>query len=250
MPDQSPSPPQTVVNVRLDNTNTNQATAVAEAYAGEKPAPSALPADPVPKSIGKAYAALALGWTVAAHRVYLGHPVFFWLCCLYLLPIIVIGTDGGGVLVGVAIHLLLVVIDALTIPDWVRRHNRALWAAARGAAPLLRDSAAAVVGPPPSPRQASTDAPAYLADPAKESLRVRLLRAAHRGDGQLTVTQGVMETGESFAKVQRALRKMVSEGHVDADNTPDSGVLIYLFPELVGRPASPDPGKPAAQDPA
>ena len=76
---------------------------------------------------------------------------------------------------------------------------------------------------------------------AKESLRTRLLRAAHRGDGQLTVTQAVMETGESFAKVERGLRKMVTAGHIDVDNEPDSGVIVYLFPELVGRPAAPPP---------
>ena len=29
---------------------------------------------------------------------------------------------------------------------------------------------------------------------------------------------------------------MVSAGYVDVDNEPDSGVVVYVFPELVGRP--------------
>ena len=81
----------------------------------------------------------------------------------------------------------------------------------------------------------------HLPEKAKESLRTRLLRAAHRGDGKLTVTQAVMETGESWGKVERALRKMVRKGYTDVDNAPDSGVVVYLFPELIGRPAAPPP---------
>ena len=34
---------------------------------------------------------------------------------------------------------------------------------------------------------------------------------------------------------------MVTAGHIDVDNEPDSGVIVYLFPELVGRPAAPPP---------
>ena len=37
------------------------------------------------------------------------------------------------------------------------------------------------------------------------------------------------------------LRKMVKAGHIDVDNEPDSGVIVYLFPDLVGRPAAPPP---------
>lgn len=258
MPDESPSQPQTVVNVHLDNTNTSQATAVAEASAGEKPAPPPLPADPVPKFIGKAYRALALGWFVGAHRVYLGRPVVFWLCCLWLAPLLVIGLAAGegaglgtAILLGVGTLLTVVGLDAITIPDWVRRHNRALWAAGLRSDLLSRDSAAAGVGaPPPSPQVGGAALLSRLPGPTNDILRTRLLRAAHRGDGRLTVTQAVMETGESWAKVERALRKMVKKGHIDVDNAPDSGVVVYLFPELVGRPALADPDPPAEQDPA
>lgn len=50
-----------------------------------------------------------------------------------------------------------------------------------------------------------------------------------------------METGEKFENVKRHLRKMVRAGYIDMDNEPDSGVIVYLFPELVGRPAPPAP---------
>lgn len=256
MPDESPSQPQTVVNVHLDNTNTSQATAVAEASADEKPAPPALPADPVPKFIGKAYRAFALGWAIGAHRVYLGRPVFNWLFCLYLAPLVVFAASvgngaGAGVaaLLGVGALLIVVGIEAITIPDWVRRHNRALWAA--GLPTGSRDFAAAGVGdPPPSSQAAGPAVLSRLRGPTNDILRTRLLRAAHRGDGRLTVTQAVMETGESWAKVERALRKMVKKGYIDVDNAPDSGVVVYLFPELVGRPALADPGLPDEQAPA
>lgn len=248
MPDESPSQPQTVVNVHLDNTNTSQATAVAEASDGEKPAPPALPADPVPKFIGKAYGALALGWAVGAHRVYLGRPFFGWLFCVYLAPLVVfaVAANDNGVgtveaaLWGVGVLLIVVGIDAITIPDWVRRHNRALWAAGLRPDPLSRDSAAVGGAAVLSRLRGGTD----------DILRTRLLRAAHRGDGRLTVTQAVMETGETWGKVERALRKMVKKGYIDVDNAPDSGVVVYLFPELVGRPAPADLDPAGEQDPA
>lgn len=255
MPDESPSQPQTVVNVHLDNTNTSQATAVAEASAGEKPARPPLPADPVPKFIGKAYRAFALGWAIGAHRVYLGRPVFNWLFFLYLTPLVVfvagIGNGAGAsaaALLGLGTLLTVVGIEAINIPDWVRRHNRALWAAGLRPDPLSCDSAAAGVDAPlPSPQAAGAVVLSRLRGPTNDILRTRLLRAAHRGDGRLTVTQAVMETGESWAKVERALRKMVKKGYIDVDNAPDSGVVVYLFPELVGRPALADPDLPDEQ---
>ena len=69
-----------------------------------------------------------------------------------------------------------------------------------------------------------------------KDLRTLLLHAAHRGDGKLTVTQTVMETGMDWKPVEKCLRKMVSAGYVDVDNEPDSGVVVYVFPELVARP--------------
>ena len=62
----------------------------------------------------------------------------------------------------------------------------------------------------------------------------RLLRAAESHGGYLSVTDGVLATGLPFAKVEAALRGMVASGYVDVRNHPDSGVVQYVFPELVG----------------
>ena len=107
--------------------------------------------------------------------------------------------------------------------------------------------AAPAPAPPPAPAPGVVETPAATpaqpqitaAPPPPEKpkdLRTLLLHAAHRGDGKLTVTQAVMETGMDWKRVERCLRKMVRAGYVDLDNEPDSGVIVYVFPELVGRP--------------
>lgn len=60
----------------------------------------------------------------------------------------------------------------------------------------------------------------------------KLLRAAIREGGVLTVTQAVQATGLSFQRAEGLLREMVTSGYVDVDNAPESGVVIYRFPEL------------------
>ena len=71
-----------------------------------------------------------------------------------------------------------------------------------------------------------------------------LLDAAMEQGGQLTVTQASMITGYSFQQAEQLLREMVASGYVDVGNEPNSGVVIYSFPELqaVRRP---DPETPA-----
>ena len=48
------------------------------------------------------------------------------------------------------------------------------------------------------------------------------------------MTQGVVATGMTFEQVEEILREMVSKGYVDVDNAPNSGVVVYRFPELAG----------------
>ena len=62
------------------------------------------------------------------------------------------------------------------------------------------------------------------------------------------MTQGVLATGLDWDRVEGCLRDMVQAGYVDVDNEPGSGVIVYVFPELAGRPkpvgagaASPEP---------
>lgn len=75
--------------------------------------------------------------------------------------------------------------------------------------------------------------PGAPASPGLTSMQV-LLRAAQRNGGALTVTQGVAATGLGFPEVEELLREMVAKGYVDVDNAPDSGVVVYRFPELAG----------------
>ncbi|MBE9015302.1 hypothetical protein C7Y66_26255 [Chroococcidiopsis sp. CCALA 051] len=66
----------------------------------------------------------------------------------------------------------------------------------------------------------------------KEQLMVKLLKAAAAHGGKLSVTQGVMDTGASFAQVEATLKEMVKSGYVGVDNHPATGVVVYKFLEL------------------
>ncbi len=68
------------------------------------------------------------------------------------------------------------------------------------------------------------------------SLRQQLLRAAMDNGGEITVSQGVLTTDKSFEEVEKILNAMADKGYVDVDNAPGTGVIVYRFPELVGRP--------------
>lgn len=81
----------------------------------------------------------------------------------------------------------------------------------------------------PSPRPSSAP---QLAP--QQNVQQVLLRAAQSNGGALTVTQGVVATGLTFEQVEEVLRDMVAKGYVDVDNAPNSGVVVYRFPELAG----------------
>ena len=82
----------------------------------------------------------------------------------------------------------------------------------------------------PSPFDAP---PAVAAEVAQDTLMIKLLRLAKLHGGQITVTQAVMETGQSFETIEAELTSMVKSGYVDITNRPDSGVVVYEFPELM-----------------
>jgi hypothetical protein len=44
-----------------------------------------------------------------------------------------------------------------------------------------------------------------------------------------------MITGYSFQEAEQLLRDMVASGYVDIGNEPESGVIVYYFPELKAR---------------
>ncbi len=62
-----------------------------------------------------------------------------------------------------------------------------------------------------------------------------LLDAAMREGGKLTVTQAALVTGYPFEEAEQLLRDMVASGYVDVGNEPESGVIVYYFPELQAR---------------
>ncbi len=66
-----------------------------------------------------------------------------------------------------------------------------------------------------------------------EALRQALLHTALEHGGCLSVTQGVMATGASFADVERTLNAMVASGYVYQRNNPDTGVIEYVFTEMM-----------------
>ena len=252
-PQPAPQQPQTVVNVNMANTNT--AVAEAKAVAAAKAAPKEwVPPKPVrsEKSIVLAYIYFVLAGYLGWHRFYLSRPRGVWLLLFW-----------GSLAVSASVDVLLLLapasllaLDFFSIPRWVRRYDpeRALASTPSGAVrrpPNLRGLGWRKVeaGPeqpaaPPAPVAVSQAEPAP-SDTApspkpKQELRSRLLHEAHRGDGKLTVTQAVMASGEDWDRVERCLRDMVQAGYVDVDNEPESGVIVYVFPELVGRPASSD----------
>jgi len=65
-----------------------------------------------------------------------------------------------------------------------------------------------------------------------EQLRIELVRAAAKSGGNLSVTQAVLATGADFKVVEDALQAMLRSGYINIDNDPDTGVILYTFPEL------------------
>lgn len=66
----------------------------------------------------------------------------------------------------------------------------------------------------------------------RRSSQQRLLDAAIAEGGMLTVTQAAHVTGLDFEDAEALLRGMVTKGYVDVGNEPESGVVVYYFPEL------------------
>ncbi len=254
-PQPAPQQPQTVVNVNMANTNT--AVAEAKAVAAAKAAPKEwVPPKPVrsEKSIVLAYIYFVLAGYLGWHRFYLSRPRGVWLLLFW-----------GSLAVSASVDILLLLapasllaLDFFSIPRWVRRYDPqlALVRTPRGTVrrpPSLRGLGWRKVeeGPQQPPTVAPSAGAVSQAEPPrtdtppgskpKQELRTRLLHEAHRGDGKLTVTQAVMASGEDWDSVERCLRDMVQAGYVDVDNEPESGVIVYVFPELVGRPGSSDP---------
>ncbi|MGA1285018.1 MAG: DUF6232 family protein, partial [Prochlorothrix sp.] len=67
--------------------------------------------------------------------------------------------------------------------------------------------------------------------PSPEALRQDLLKAAQASGGRLSITQGVLATGQSFGIVQDVLGEMLGSGYVKLMEE-EGGGKVYVFPEL------------------
>jgi TM2 domain-containing membrane protein YozV len=71
-----------------------------------------------------------------------------------------------------------------------------------------------------------------LRQPTREEKMVKLLKAAKKNQGQLSVTQAVLDTGFGFEEVEQLLSDMAKSGYVAIDNHPQTGIVLYRFDEL------------------
>ena len=174
------------------------------------------------KSTGFAYLIWAFGGPFGAHRFYLDRPHGVTMLVLALAGLVTV-----PVLVGL-LPLLIVgiwmLVDAAAIPRWVEESRAAALAPAPAPVPQTGRTVSAA-RPPSLP-------PAAAGRTGTSSLRIQLLKAAVEKGGVLTVTEGVIATGQTFKEVEACLNRMVDSGYVDIDNRPGSGVVTYVFTEL------------------
>jgi hypothetical protein len=177
------------------------------------------------KSLLLTYLLWLVGGLLGMHKFYLGRP---FVGLLYFFT-------GGLFLIGW-------VIDFFTLPRQVRVANLLSQTPMVGLGSELRheleilkrglhDALAS---------ESATHEPAWrqtlkkLVEPrlTDDELMLTLLRAAQQHGGRLSVTEGVMATGVSFADVERILQTMVNTGYVYMDNDPVTGVVVYVFKEI------------------
>jgi hypothetical protein len=147
---------------------------------------------------------------LGVHRLYLGKPI---TALLYF---------GTSAFLGLGW-----LYDLITLPrqvEWFQLRRLLLQNA--GTRPL------ALPSPPRAPGRARP-----LRKP--EEIMVALLRFAQEHQGSDSVTEGVIETGAPFKKVELVLREMLESGYVDVTNDPETGTVRYVFPELVSTGAEP-----------
>ncbi|WP_420634463.1 TM2 domain-containing protein [Candidatus Palauibacter sp.] len=182
-------------------TTTKQKTTVNVNVAAPAQPPASVPLQP--KSEGAAFALCLVFGAFGAHRFYLNRPHAVVMLVLAL------------TFVGLGLTMLCAIIDLFSIQRWVQESNAQL---------------AAASDPASVPPAASAALPASAT--ADGELESRLLLAAQERGGRITVTQGVLDTRESFDTVRDCLRGMVEDGYADVGNVPDSGVVVYTFGEL------------------
>jgi TM2 domain-containing membrane protein YozV len=171
------------------------------------------------------YLVWLVGGLLGMHKFYLGRP---FVGLLYFFT-------GGLFLIGW-------MIDFFTLPRQVRVANLLSQTQTVGLGSGLRHEleilkrglhdalASDSATDKPSWRQTLTK----LVEPrlTDDELMLALLRAAQQHGGRLSVTEGVIDTGVSFANVERVLQAVVKTGYVYMDNDPGTGVVVYVFKEI------------------
>lgn len=111
-------------------------------------------------------------------------------------------------------------IDILFVPGMAKEHQLKQLRARYGSA--VDD----LLTPP-------TVAAQTIQEPSREEKMVKLLKAAQKYGGQISVTQAVMETSMGFEAVEALLKEMVKAGYASVDNHPKTGTVVYQFDELM-----------------
>ena len=177
------------------------------------------------KSVLLAYLLWFLGGPLGLYKFYLGRP---FMGLLYVCTF-------GGLFIGW-------ICDFFTLPRQVQVANFLLQHHSERPTSALRREIENLKGYLYTLLQGDTNTatPAWrtsLQDRIKpqlsdDELMLKLLRAAQKHGGRLSVTQGVIETGVPFAEVERVLQHMVKSSYVYMDNDPTTGVIVYIFKEL------------------
>ena len=178
------------------------------------------------KSLLLTYLLWLVGGLLGIHKFYLGRPV---MGLVYLFT-------GGLFFCGW-------IVDFFTLPRQVRIANLLRLNASEGVGSELRQELETLKyrlsdllegrsqTHKPSAREAlKQELKPRLTD---DALMLALLRAAQRHGGRLSVTAGVIDTGVPFADVERLLKTMVHTGYVYMDNDPATGVVVYVFKEIL-----------------
>jgi hypothetical protein len=178
------------------------------------------------KSLLLTYLLWLIGGLLGFHKFYLGRPV---MGLLYFFT-------GGLFVFGW-------IVDFFTLPRQVRIANLLRQNASEGVGSELRQELKALQrrlhdlleGGAQTHQLSAREAFKQVLKPrlTDDDLMLALLRAAQRHGGRLSVTAGVIDTGMPFADVERLLKTMVNTGYVYMDNDSATGVVVYVFKEIL-----------------
>ena len=178
------------------------------------------------KSLLLTYLLWGVGGLLGLHKFYLGRPL---IGLLYFFT-------GGLFLVGW-------IVDFFTLPRQVRIANLLRQNHSPGVSAELRQELETIKrrlhhlldNNPETQLPVVREALKQWLKPrvTDDELMLALLRAAQQHGGRLSVTAGVIDTGASFADVERLLKAMVNSGYVYMDNDPATGVIVYVFKEIL-----------------